>query len=265
MSCYLKDEATFEWMKSPLKPRRAETDRSELGFLYILVSPDILSYQTNSSFLLEALAAGLWTTYCSFSLSSGTHHTWIKPLPSVGTQLRERGEHHRGKSGPWWWPVSAPCPCPSRSGPRSSAGRRAGLWFWAAGSWWVMASEGRAAAAAPQPHYCQSKLKPSGCSQWSSQPIRCHLFLIRFPPSPPGRKLSLWSRLAWRGPLLCPPAGGGGRGPRPCWSRTRSRGPPGCSLVCFNLFVTFTTHFTNKESEQYSNDAARRKKNAIAP
>lgn len=137
-----------EWRKSPLNQRRAETERSELGFLYILISPDILSYQTNSSFLLEALAAGLWTTYCSFTLSSGTHRTWIKRLARFWTQLRERGERHRGKSGRWWSPASAPCPCPSRSGPRSSAGRRAGLWFWAAGSWWVMVSEGRAAAEA---------------------------------------------------------------------------------------------------------------------
>lgn len=41
-----------------------------------------------------------------------------------------------------------------------------------------------------RPDYCQSKLKPSGCSQWSSQPIRRHLFLIWFLLSPPGRKFS---------------------------------------------------------------------------
>lgn len=244
-------------MKSPLNQRRAETDRRELGFLYILVSPDILSYQTNSSFLLEALAAGLWTMYCSFSLSSGTHHTWIKCLASFWTQLRERGERHRGKSGPWWSPVSAPCPCPSRSGPRSSAGRRAGLWFWAAGSWWGIVSEGRAAAAAPQPHYCQSNLKHSGCSQWSSQPIRCHLFLIQ----------STWQKVFFiitssMGGHFCVPLQerGGGTFFKKCWSRTWSSESPGCSLVCFNIFVTFTTHFTNKESEQYSNNAAWRKK-----
>lgn len=262
MSCYLNDEAISgrEWIKSPLNQSRAETDRRELGFLYILVSPDILSYQTNSSFLLEALAAGLWTTYCSFSLSSETHHTWNKRLASFWTRLRERGEHHRGKSDRWWSPVSAPCPCPSRSGPRSSAGRRAGLWFWAAGSWWGIVSEGRAAAAAPQPDYCQSKLRRSGCSQWSSQPIRCYLFLIRFE--------STWQKVFFiitssMGGTFVSPCRSWGEGQRPCWSRTWSWESPECSLVCFNVFVTFTTHFANKELEPYSNNAAWRKKTSL--
>lgn len=143
-------------------------------------SPDILSYQMNSSFLLEALAEGLWTTYWSFSLSSAisdrlTHrHTnithwqtahlnwWFDrhtpiTVPECNMKLvlhcflcclewmgvndthpstysdakhyREKKNRHHGKTGQWWSPVSAPCPCPSLSGLQSSAGQRVELWF----------------------------------------------------------------------------------------------------------------------------------------
>lgn len=51
-------------------------------------------------------------------------------------ELGDGGEAHPGTSGLWWRPASAPCPCPSRSGPRSSAGGAAGRWCGAAGSCW---------------------------------------------------------------------------------------------------------------------------------
>ena len=53
-------------------------------------------------------------------------------LPS---RLREKKSGHHGEAGRWWLPASAPCPCPSRSGPQSSAGGGGRLGSEAAASW----------------------------------------------------------------------------------------------------------------------------------
>lgn len=100
----------------------------------------------NSSFLLEALAEGLCTTYWSFSLSSVVMNTkannvglckssfvscsvWEDRDWKLSTHKQERTNSHRGKTGRWMLLVWAPCPCPSLSDLQSSAGQRAKLWF----------------------------------------------------------------------------------------------------------------------------------------
>lgn len=110
-------------------------------------SPHLTSCHTKqihlSSSRLSPRASGPRTDRAVCHLGHTTH--WLKVTSLSELNRGEGGERHRGKSGPWWSPVSAPCPCPSLSSPQSSAGRRAGLWFWASGSWWDIVSEERAA------------------------------------------------------------------------------------------------------------------------